>query len=102
MRHKAVLLLVCLSAFFPCLASAAEPPVPGYVPDEAAAVRLAVSAWQSIYGRRQIARQRPFHATLARGVWTVEGSLPAGALGGVALAKVRQRDGTILRVSHGR
>jgi hypothetical protein len=40
-------------------------------------------------------------ATLAKGVWTVQRSLPKGSVGGVALA-ISKADGRILRISHGK
>jgi hypothetical protein len=35
-------------------------------------------------------------------VWTVEGSLPDGWDGGVAIVEIAKRDGEILSVTHGR
>jgi len=77
-------------------------PPSGYVPDAETAIRIAVAVWEPIYGQKQIATEEPHHATLKGGVWVVEGSLPGGMLGGVAIAEISKSDGTILRVSHGR
>ena len=77
-------------------------PPNGFVPDSATAVRIAQAVWSPIYGEAQIAGERPFHATLRKGVWTVSGSLPPNTAGGVAVAEISKRDGRILRVSHGR
>jgi NTF2 fold immunity protein len=74
----------------------------GYVPDATTAIRIAVAVWQPIYGERYIASERPFHATLTHGIWRVTGSLPRDALGGVAEANIRQKDGQVLRIRHGR
>ena len=52
--------------------------------------------------RRAIAQKKPFHATLKDGIWMVEGSLPKGWVGGVPEAEIAQKDGRILRVSHGK
>lgn len=73
----------------------------GYVPDAAAAIRIAVIVWEPIYGKKEIASERPFHAELRRGIWYVHGSLPSGFLGGVAEAKIRQSDGKVLHIFHG-
>ena len=54
-------------------------PKDGFVPDAKTAIKIAVAV----------------------GVWTVEGSLPADRLGGVALAEIAKDDGRVLRVSHG-
>ena len=76
-------------------------PRDGYVPDVRTAIKIAVAVWEPIYGVEQIAGERPYRAYLAHGIWTVEGSLPEGTIGGVALAEIRQDDGKILRVIHG-
>ena len=91
----------------PSAAAAADVPhayVPpaGFVPDSLTAVRIAEAVWTPIYGAAQIQGQRPFRASLQGDVWTVEGSLAPGWVGGVALAEISKRDGRILRVSHGR
>ena len=77
-------------------------PPAGFVPDSSTAVRIAEAVWIPIYGEEQIARERPFSATLRNGVWTVGGSLPKGQAGGVAVAEISKRTGRIIRVSHGR
>jgi len=77
-------------------------PPNGYVPDAATAIKIAVAVWEPIYGRDPVAEKKPFHATLKDGTWTIEGSLPKGWLGGVPEAEIAQRDGRILRISHGK
>lgn len=78
-------------------------PKEGYVPNAETAIGIAVAVWGPLYGASNIARQKPYRATLREdGVWVVEGSLPKGWLGGVALAEISKSDGRILRVSHGR
>ncbi len=68
-------------------------PDSGFVPDPATAIRIAEAVWIPIYGQVQIERERPFRAVLKDGVWTVTGSLPAGRVGGVAVAQIGRRDG---------
>jgi len=104
---KAMLLVGLLVASVAILVAADAPkhnvkPKQGYVPDAKTATRIAVAVWEPIYGEEQIARQKPYKATLTNGVWTVEGSLPGPMLGGVAVAEIMKDDGRILRVSHGR
>ena len=77
-------------------------PERGMVPDEATAIAIALAVWRPIYGEQHIARKAPFHARLTNGEWTVEGSLPPRTRGGVPLAVIAQRDGRILRISHGK
>src|SRR5437764_401937 len=65
--------------------------------------RIAVAIWEPIYGEDKIASEKPYQARLdTKGVWVVEGSLPKGWLGGVAIAEIAKDDGRILRVSHGK
>ena len=44
----------------------------------------------------------PYRAALKGDTWIVEGSLPEGIVGGVAVAEITKRDATIRRVSHGK
>lgn len=94
-------------------AATALPPRPafqppqGFVPDAETAIRIAVAVWSPIYGRRPIEGEKPYHATLSRGIWTVTGSLPAARhgevrVGGVAMEKIAKSDGHILQVVHGK
>ena len=77
-------------------------PPDGFVPDSVTAVRIAEAVWIPIYGAKMIRNERPFHATLTGGVWTVTGWLPPNMVGGVAMAEIAQRDGRIIRVTHGK
>jgi hypothetical protein len=75
-------------------------PKRGYVPDEQAAIAIAVAVWTPIYGKERIENEKPYHATLNHGVWSVTGSLPEGYDGGTAFAQIAQDDGRVLRVIH--
>ncbi|CAN0491200.1 unnamed protein product, partial [Phaeothamnion confervicola] len=66
------------------------------------AIRIAVAAWEPIYGASNIEKQKPYEAKLSDGIWYVQGSSPTGEVGGVAKAAIAQQTGVILRVSHGR
>lgn len=78
-------------------------PAAGFVPDSATAVRIAVAVWIPIYGAAQIRSEQPYNASLKNGVWTVTGTLPRQYnQGGVAIAKIANRDGRILFVLHGK
>ncbi|MHB8519951.1 MAG: YbbC/YhhH family protein [Limisphaerales bacterium] len=102
------------AVLFAIVVAAAEPakhsakPKEGFVPDAKTAIKIAVAVWDPIYGRKEIAREKPYRAHLdTNGVWIVEGSLPNGwfgspVLGGVAIAEIAKSDGRILRVSHGK
>ena len=82
------------------------------VPDEATAVRIAEKALANVYGRKKIEAERPFKAVLRDGIWHVGGTLycadkqgrvTAGpCVGGVAMAEIRQTDGRVLNIKHGK
>ncbi|PAW79857.1 MAG: hypothetical protein B9S32_00585 [Verrucomicrobia bacterium Tous-C9LFEB] len=77
-------------------------PPNGFVPDAATAIRIAQTVWIPIYGEK-VLKQKPFIAELDdKGVWHVHGSLSEGLKGDTALAEISKKDGTILRVSHGK
>ncbi len=73
----------------------------GYIADEKTAIDTALKIWIPIYGKETIEREKPYHATLKNGIWTVAGSLPEGMDGGVAMVNISQKDGRILKVIHG-
>lgn len=75
-------------------------PTEGYVPNAETAIAIAVAVWNPIYGKRTIEQEKPFHATLSEGVWTVSGSVHEDEIGGAAEAKISKDDGRILRVIH--
>ena len=73
----------------------------GPVDDEQSAIAIALAAWIPVYGSEQIERQRPFSAKMKNGVWYVEGSMLDDTPGGVAMARILQKDGRILEIMHG-
>jgi len=75
-------------------------PKNGYVPNEQTAISIAVAVWIPIYGKATIEAEKPYKATLKKGVWTVTGSLPEGYIGGTAEASISRDSGCILRVIH--
>ena len=105
---RASILLSCILYFAAgSLFAADEPkhnamPKAGVIPTEATAIKIAIAVSEPIYGADKIAAEKPFHATLAKGVWTVQGSLPKGWVGGVVLVEISKTDGRILRISHGK
>jgi hypothetical protein len=90
--------------FLLCSASLAQAPQPknGFIPDEQTAIKVAEAILSPIYGEKQIASEHPFHATLHEGVWTIEGSLPAGWEGGVASIRIDKKSGAIISYIHGK
>ena len=74
----------------------------GYVPDTETAIKVAVAVWEPLYGKQNIASERPYRVTLRGGIWHVTGSLPPLTPGGVAEADIRRSDGKVLRIMHGK
>jgi hypothetical protein len=81
----------------------------GYVPDSAAAMKIAEVELSHVYGKRQIKSELSLSAQLTDDVWTVWGSLhcPDGkgrttdmCLAGVAKIEISNADGRILSISH--
>ena len=107
-----ILGVVLLAAFALVVPDSLSKTTKRFVPDEATAVKIAEPALINMYGKRQIDDERPLTATLAKGIWTVSGTLcctdrngrrncePYRCLGGVAVLRLRQRDGKILSMIH--
>jgi NTF2 fold immunity protein len=84
-------------------------PSNGFVPDEATAVKIAEAVLIPVYGKKMIESERPFTATLKKGVWTVAGTLrcPDGkggftteCDGGVATVQISKQDARIISMMH--
>ena len=64
----------------------APEPKGGFFPDEKSSIRVAEAILPPICGEECVVRQRPFHATLTKGVWIVSGAPPKqGTKGGGAV-----------------
>ncbi len=70
-----------------------------YVPDAATAIKIAIAFWEPIYGRNNVARNKPFRAKLKNGIWIVDGSLPAERVDRLPVTKIDQKDGRSVRFS---
>ena|SRR5215472_745757 len=91
-------------------AQQANKAAPVAVLDEATAVQIAEKALARVYGKKKVASERPFKATLRAGIWYVGGTLycknehgkriVGACIGGVAMAEVRQNDGRVLKATH--
>jgi hypothetical protein len=75
-------------------------PPEGYVPNAQTAVAIAEAVLVPVYGKEKIEQEKPLHAVLSHGVWTVTGTLAEGWRGGVAEVKISQRNGRILQLTH--
>jgi hypothetical protein len=80
-------------------------PKNGFVPTATVAVAVAEAVLIPMYGKQQIASERPFKAELSGGVWDVTGSLhcvppTSPCPGGTAQVKISKRTGEILFMTH--
>lgn len=72
----------------------------GLVPDSETAIAIAVSIWNPIYGKENIAKQSPFFAYQVSDYWVVTGSLPQGWKGGTAKCVISKKDASVIHVMH--
>lgn len=79
------------------------------VADADTAVKVAEKALVRVYGKKKIESERPFTATLDKGVWTVAGTLHCKdqdgnptdmCAGGVAVARISEKNGRVLSTGH--
>ena len=75
-------------------------PVDGFVPDKATAIAIAVAVWVPVYGEKNIVEEAPYKASLKNNRWTVTGTLPKGAVGGIATAVIDKMTGQIIKMYH--
>jgi hypothetical protein len=80
--------------------SMAQAPEPkdGFVPDEKTSIRVAEAILPPICGEECVVHQRPFRATLTKGVWIVSGAPPKqGTRGGGAVEiRIDRRTGAVI------
>jgi len=75
-------------------------PQDGIVSSPSIAEDVAYTYLQAIYPNDR--HLRPMTATLKNGVWTVNGRLPKGSVGGVAGITLCQSNGRVLEIAHGK
>jgi hypothetical protein len=73
-----------------------------YVCDPQVALKMAELILNSVYGKDEIQRQKPFSIKDTGDSWIISGSLPKNSLGGVANIEIDKRTGTITNVTHGK
>ncbi|MES2389098.1 MAG: YbbC/YhhH family protein [Bacteroidota bacterium] len=72
------------------------------VPNDSTAIKIAEAIWLPVYGSR-VLNKRPFKVELVEGkVWRVEGTLPAGMMGGVPFIVIQKSDCRMLKMGHGK
>src|ERR1700722_546524 len=63
-------------------------PASGYVPDSETAIAVAIAVLTPIYGKTTIGSEKPWHAGLKDGIWTVVGTFNGKGLGGEAIIQI--------------
>jgi hypothetical protein len=84
------------------------------VPDAAKAIAIARPAAIHVYGRKTIDYEEPLTTSIKDGVWSVYGTLCCpdrqgrrsceigSCVGGVVIVRIRQSNGRILSITHGK
>jgi hypothetical protein len=82
-------------------------PPNGFVPTAETAIAVAEAVLEPVYGKDQIASERPFKAVLNGNVWVITGSVPchnpppgAECPGGAAEIRISKRTGQVLFMTH--
>jgi hypothetical protein len=75
-------------------------PAGGAVSTESIAKDVAYAYLKSLYPNDR--HLRPMTATLTDGVWTVNGTLPTGSVGGAGGIALCQSNGRVLEITHGK
>lgn len=111
---KQILLLV-FATVCACPQDAARPtaipkngfvPKGGFVSGADVAVAIAEAVLTPVYGKETVTSERPFKATLNRGIWLVRGKVPcegspdAVCPGGAGEVWIAKRSGQILYMNH--
>ncbi|MGH9947106.1 MAG: NTF2 fold immunity protein [Pyrinomonadaceae bacterium] len=72
----------------------------GFVEDEQAAIEIAFKEWIRMGLKEMIDQEKPYRAELVGDVWEVSGTAHKGWIGGLAYARISQKDGKVLRAWH--
>ena len=74
-KAKAFALSLVLGAAVMGASAQTDAPRRDFVPDAETAVRVAEAVFIPIYGKKQVASEKPFHARLEQDHWVVAGTL---------------------------
>jgi len=72
----------------------------GVISNAKIAKAIALTYLIPIYGEATVRHEMPFTAALNNEVWTVNGTLPPGWIGGTAQILLCQRNGMVLSIIH--
>ncbi len=66
------------------------------------AIAVAEPILFSIYGKKNIIKQRPYECYLIDGYWDISGTLPQNRVGGVFEIIINSKDGKVIKLIHGK
>lgn len=79
-------------------------PPEGFVPDKETATKIAEAVAIPIYGKEQIAKEKPLTAELKGDIWRVTGthrrSMSLREYGGEVIVEISKKDATIISIIH--
>jgi hypothetical protein len=70
------------------------------IPTAEVAIAVHDATASAAFGRDLVQKERPFYAVRVGEFWFVTGTMPKGALGGVASSVMRASNGEVLRLIH--
>ena len=72
------------------------------IKDSLTAIDVAEPILFNIYGKENIVKERPYESHLIDDYWVINGTLPKDSVGGTFLIIIDSRNGTILKITHGK
>lgn len=72
------------------------------IPDKQTAITIAEAILFKVYGKDQILGEKPYNVSLRDGYWLLSGSLPDGYVGGTFLIVLSEKDGRVIKLTHGK
>lgn len=72
------------------------------IKDSVTAIKIAEPILISIYGEKNIIKQRPYESYLIDNYWIISGTLPENYLGGTFLIILDARNSKIIKITHGK
>lgn len=72
------------------------------IPDKQSAIAVAEPILFKIYGNDQILGEKPYNINLIDGYWLLSGSLPQGYKGGTFLIILSEKNGRVIKLTHGK
>lgn len=72
------------------------------IPDKQTAIAVAEPILFKIYGKDQILGEKPYNISLIDGYWLLSGLLPEGYKGGTFLIILSEKDGRVIKLTHGK